>query len=112
MLKGRGVSVAKLVISERAHVIMPYHVQLDQLQETSRGDGRIGTTGRGIGPAYADKASRVGIRAGDLLHEETLLGRLQSVLEEKNRMLTKLYGAQPISLHDTYICATSTTAAS
>jgi adenylosuccinate synthase len=103
MLKERGVSVAKLVISERAHIIMPYHVQLDQYQETARGDGRIGTTGRGIGPAYADKASRVGIRAGDLLHEETLLGRLQSVLEEKNRVLTKLYGAPPISLHDTYL---------
>jgi adenylosuccinate synthase len=102
-IQARGVSTSRLVISERAHVIMPYHVMIDQLQETSRGDQRIGTTGRGIGPAYADKMSRSGIRMGDLLHEETLLGRLRVVLEEKNRVLTKLYGAQPLSLHDTYL---------
>jgi adenylosuccinate synthase len=102
-LKGRGISTSKLVISERAHIIMPYHVLLDQLQETAKGDGRIGTTGRGIGPAYADKISRVGIRAGDLLHEETLLGRLRAVLDEKNRLLTRVYGVQPLSLHDIYL---------
>lgn len=102
-LHGRNVSTSRLVISERAHVIMPYHVMIDQHQETARGDHRIGTTGRGIGPAYADKMSRSGIRMGDLLHEETLLGRLRVVLEEKNRLLTKLYGAQPLSLHDTYL---------
>ncbi len=102
-LQERGINTAKLFISERAHVIMPYHVQLDQLQEESRGEGKIGTTGRGIGPAYADKMSRTGIRMADLLHEETLLNRLRSVLEEKNRILTKLYGARPLSLHDTYL---------
>ncbi|NTW03862.1 MAG: adenylosuccinate synthase, partial [Oscillochloris sp.] len=72
-LTSRGVNISKLFISERAHVIMPYHVMLDKLQEDDRGDGKIGTTGRGIGPAYADKMSRTGIRMADLLHEETLL---------------------------------------
>ena len=102
-LERRGVSTAKLFISERAHVIMPYHVLLDQLQEESRGEGKIGTTGRGIGPAYADKMSRTGIRMADLLHEETLLTRLRVVLEDKNRQLTRLYNGKPLSLHDTYL---------
>ncbi|MGQ9925586.1 MAG: adenylosuccinate synthase [Chloroflexaceae bacterium] len=102
-LEARGVATGKLFISERAHVIMPYHILLDQLQEESRGEGRIGTTGRGIGPAFADKMSRSGIRIADLLHEETLLNRLRVVLDEKNRLLTKIYGAKPISLHDTYL---------
>lgn len=102
-LESRGVATAKLFVSERAHVIMPYHVVLDQLQEEARGEGKIGTTGRGIGPAYADKMSRSGIRMADLLHEETLLNRLRAVLEEKNRLLTRLYNAKPLSLHDTYL---------
>ncbi|MCX7790164.1 MAG: adenylosuccinate synthase [Chloroflexaceae bacterium] len=102
-LQGRGVVTAKLFVSERAHVIMPYHIMLDQLQEEALGEGRIGTTGRGIGPAFADKMSRSGIRMADLLHEETLLNRLRVVLEEKNRILTKIYGARAISLHDTYL---------
>ncbi|MFV9507648.1 MAG: adenylosuccinate synthase [Oscillochloridaceae bacterium umkhey_bin13] len=102
-LESRGISTAKLFVSERAHVIMPYHVMLDQLQEESRGEGKIGTTGRGIGPAYADKMSRTGIRMADLLHEETLLNRLRVVLEEKNRVLSRLYNTKPISLHDTYL---------
>ncbi|NWF80869.1 MAG: adenylosuccinate synthase [Chloroflexi bacterium] len=102
-LQRRGVSTAKLFVSERAHVIMPYHVLLDQLQEETRGEGKIGTTGRGIGPAFADKMNRTGIRMADLLHEETLLTRLRTVLEEKNRLLTKLYDARPLSLHDTYL---------
>ena len=102
-LHARGVSTAKLFVSERAHVIMPYHIMLDQLQEEARGEGRIGTTGRGIGPAFADKMSRTGIRMADLLHEETLLHRLRVVLEEKNRLLTRIYNAKPLSLHDTYL---------
>lgn len=102
-LQERGIDTSKLFISERAHVIMPYHLTQDRLQEQWRGDSKIGTTGRGIGPAYADKMDRTGIRMGDLLHEETLLGRLRSVLEEKNRLLTRLYGVKPLSLHDTYL---------
>lgn len=102
-LRGRGINLDKLFISDRAHVIMPYHILQDQLEETLRGDGKIGTTGRGIGPAYADKMSRVGIRLGDLLHEETLLSRLRNVLELKNKMLTQVYNAQPLQLHDVYL---------
>jgi adenylosuccinate synthase len=102
-LQEQGISVAKLFISDRAHVIMPYHVLQDQYEETLRGDSKIGTTGRGIGPAYADKMSRVGIRLTDLLHEETLLSRLRQVLELKNKLLTALYNAPPLSLHETYL---------
>jgi adenylosuccinate synthase len=102
-LKQQGMAMSKLFISERAHVIMPYHILLDQLEESQRGEGKIGTTGRGIGPAYADKMARIGIRIGDLMHEETLLSRLRQALEIKNRMLTQLYGAQPLSLHETFL---------
>lgn len=103
MLQERGISTARLYISNRAHIAMPYHVIQDQLQEQARGENKIGTTGRGIGPAYADKMSRIGIRAGDLIHQETLLTRLKPVLEEKNRMLTKLYGIKPVPLHETFL---------
>jgi adenylosuccinate synthase len=102
-LQAQGISTAKLFISERAHVIMPYHILQDQHDETLRGDSKLGTTGRGIGPAYADKMSRIGIRLGDLLHEETLLSRLRQVLEVKNKLLAALYNAQPLSLHETYL---------
>jgi adenylosuccinate synthase len=102
-LQQRGISMAKLFISERAHVIMPYHVQIDQLEESQRGNNKIGTTGRGNGPVYADKMARTGIRMGDLMHEETLLSRLRQALETKNRMLTQLYNAPPISLHETFL---------
>jgi adenylosuccinate synthase len=103
-LSEAGISTDNLFISERAHVVMPYHLQLDGLEEDSRGANEIGTTRRGIGPTYVDKASRVGIRMGDLIHEETLLSRMMSVLEQKNKVLTKLYGATPITaIHDTYL---------
>jgi adenylosuccinate synthase len=102
-LQAAGISTAKLFISERAHVVMPYHVMIDQLEESQRGADKIGTTGRGIGPVYADKMARIGIRIGDLMHEETLLSRLRQALESKNRILTQLYGAPPISLHETFL---------
>jgi adenylosuccinate synthase len=102
-LESQGISMAKLFISERAHVVMPYHVLQDQYEETLRGDHKIGTTGRGIGPAYADKMARVGIRLGDLLHEETLLSRLRHVLEAKNKLLTAIYNQPPLSLHEIYL---------
>lgn len=102
-LQSRGITMSKLFISERAHVIMPYHVMQDQLEETMRGDGKIGTTGRGVGPAYADKAARIGIRLGDLLYEDMLLSRLRQVLEAKNKMLTAIYNQPPLSLHETYL---------
>ncbi|MBA3469214.1 MAG: adenylosuccinate synthase [Herpetosiphonaceae bacterium] len=104
MLKDAGINTSNLFISERAHVVMPYHIQLDALEEEGRGANEIGTTKRGIGPTYVDKAARTGIRMGDLLHEETLLSRMMTVLEQKSKVLTKLYGTQPgTALHDTYL---------
>ncbi len=102
-LKAKNIDTSRLFVSERAHVVMRYHIIQDQRQEEARGAGKIGTTGRGIGPAYADKMDRTGIRMGDLMHEETLLGRLRTVLEEKNRVLSRLYDVKPLSLHDTYL---------
>jgi len=102
-LQVQGIGTAKLFISERAHVVMPYHIVQDQIEETLRGDAKIGTTGRGIGPAYGDKIARIGIRMGDLLHEETLLSRLRHVLEVKNKLITTLYNHQPLSLHEIYL---------
>jgi len=77
----------QLLISERAHVIMPYHRLIDQGREEILGKAKIGTTGRGIGPAYEDKASRMGIRMGDLLRPETLRQRVTAALEEKNFLI-------------------------
>ena len=98
-LSERGVDVSRIYVSERAHLIMPYHVQIDALEEKARGDANLGTTGTGVGPAYVDKASRTGIRAGDLLYlEDELLPRLKRVVEDKSRILTKLYDQPPLSL--------------
>ncbi len=99
----QGVTIERLFMSDRAHVVMPYHALQDRLDEEMRGESKIGTTGRGIGPAYADKMSRIGIRLGDLLHEETLLAQLRQALDVKNRLLTRYYGAEPISLHETFM---------
>ncbi|HEY1014603.1 MAG TPA: adenylosuccinate synthase [Herpetosiphonaceae bacterium] len=103
-LKAAGIKTDRLFISDRAHVVMPYHLQLDALEEDARASNEIGTTRRGIGPTYVDKAARVGIRMGDLLHEETLLKRLMAVLDQKTKLLTKMYGAAPVAaLHDMYL---------
>ena len=96
-LSDRGVDVRRLAVSDRAHVVMPYHVRLDSLEEKARGSKAIGTTGTGIGPAYMDKASRIGVRVGDLLDPEYLRGRLDPVIDFKNALMTKVYGAEPIS---------------
>ena len=96
-LDQRGVDTAHLYVSERAHVIMPYHVLLDGLEEEARGAGAIGTTGRGVGPAYLDKVGRAGIRVGDLLDEEALVPRLEQTLKFKNALITKIYGQDPLS---------------
>lgn len=101
-LKKSGVSVERLFVSDRANLIMPYHILLDGLEEESRGGGAIGTTRRGIGPCYMDKAGRLGIRVGDLLDKEIFRERLRSVLEQKNRIITKVYEAQPLSLEEIY----------
>jgi len=98
----RGVDTSRLFVSDRAHLIMPYHILLDGLEEGARGGKAIGTTRKGIGPAYADKTARLGVRFGDLLNKDGLLERLRSVLEYKNAILTKVYNADPLSLDDVY----------
>jgi len=101
-LKKRGFAVDKLFISDRAHLIMPYHTLLDGLEEEARGGAALGTTLKGIGPCYMDKTARLGIRAGDLLDRDTFLERLRHVLDYKNRILTRVYEAQPLSLEEVY----------
>ena len=97
-----GVNTTKLFISDRAHLIMPYHLLLDRLEEESRAGKAIGTTGKGIGPAFADKIARSGIRIGDLLDKEVFLERLRFTLDYKNTILTKVYKANPLSLDEVY----------
>ena len=92
----------KLVVSDRAHLIFPYHVKLDKLEEARRGDDAIGTTGRGVGPAYLDKVNRTGLRAGELLDPEDLALRLPAIVDFKNEVLTKIYGADPVDIEDIF----------
>jgi len=94
----RGIQVGpeRLVVSASAHVIFDTHKVLDNLSERWRGDGRIGTTGRGIGPAYADKASRTGLRISDLVDPKRLRERLTSFMAEKNALIQKVHGAERI----------------
>ncbi len=101
-LESRGVDSSRLIISERAHVIMPYHILLDRLEEGVRGSDALGTTMKGIGPVYTDKAARIGIRVGDLLQPEELYPRLKSILEMKNIFITKVYGAKPLDLEEVF----------
>ena len=91
-----GVGFESLKIAERAHVVMPYHVALDAAEEEQRGELVQGTTLRGIGPAYADKAARSGVRVGDLLNADYLSEWIPSVLGPKNRLLTEAYGLAAI----------------
>ena len=101
-LHERNVTTDNLRISDRAHVILPYHIRLDQLQEEAKGDNKIGTTNKGIGPCYMDKAARVGIRVADLLDREVFAERLKINLAEKNRLFTKMYDAVPIEFDDIF----------
>ncbi len=93
-----GVSTENLFISNRAQMVMPYHQMLDGLQESARAEKKIGTTKRGIGPAYADKGARRGLRLGDLLHSDWLKERLRPALENANREITH-FGGEPLSLN-------------
>ena len=97
-LKKRGVDISRLYISDRAHLIMPYHILLDGLEEDALGAQALGTTRKGVGPAFTDKAARLGIRAGDLLDKAAFRSRLETVLSRKNEILSKVYGAEPLSL--------------
>jgi len=101
-LNERGVDTSQLFISDRAHLIMPYHLLLDGLEEKARGGKAIGTTLKGIGPAFTDKTARLGIRAGDLLDKKALKERLGTVLEYKNVILTRVYGAKALSPDNIY----------
>jgi adenylosuccinate synthase len=95
-IEARGISCDRLLISANAHLIMPHQVALDKVTERYLGKARIGTTGRGIGPTYADKAARVGIRIQDLFDQTILRQKLELVLTEKNQVLTKLYNRRGI----------------
>ena len=96
----RGIDTSSIKISERTHIIMPYHWHIDTLMEQERGSMDIGTTKKGIGPCYMDKAERTGIRALDLIDPEVFPKRLKEELEKKNRIITKLYDAQPLSYEE------------
>ncbi|MDR2367533.1 MAG: adenylosuccinate synthase [Deltaproteobacteria bacterium] len=101
-LTGRGVEISprNLKISGKAHVILPYHKRLDEARESAAGAGKIGTTGRGIGPTYEDKAARVGLRLSDLLDPGLFGAKAKIALEEKNCLLTNLYGQKPIEISE------------
>jgi len=96
-LRDAGVDLSRLRISDKAHLVLSHHPRLDGIEEGSRGTGAIGTTKRGIGPLYADKAARIGLRAGDLLQPAYLETRLNEIVESKNVLLLA-YGAEPIDL--------------
>ena len=97
MLNEKNINTKNLALSANAHVIMPYHKILDELIEESLGDKKIGTTKKGIGPCYADKIQRYGIRVQDLLDDSVFAEKLNSNLNEKNKLLTKIYNHDPLS---------------
>ncbi|MGD9894077.1 MAG: adenylosuccinate synthetase, partial [Dehalococcoidia bacterium] len=104
-LRSRGVSTERLKVSDRAHVIMPWHPLIDRADEAMRGPLAIGTTGRGVGPAFTDKVGRSGIRMADLLDAVSFPERLRRVLDYKNEVLEKLYGIPPLdfdTIHTQY----------
>ncbi len=104
--KGVDLNPERLSISEKAHLIMPYHRALDVAREAAKGEAKIGTTGRGIGPCYEDKAARIGIRAVDLLDLSALEGKIRSNLNEKNFYLSQYLKAKPLELQpiiDSYV---------
>ncbi|ANF95054.1 MULTISPECIES: adenylosuccinate synthase [Paenibacillus] len=93
-----GFSTKNLTISDRAHVILPYHMVLDKLEEERKGPNKIGTTGKGIGPCYMDKAARAGIRIADLMDAEEFELKLRHLVKEKNQMITQVYGGEPVDV--------------
>ncbi len=100
MLEGRGVDTRRLRLSGNAHMIMPYHQEMDALTERYLGKNKLGTTKRGIGPTYADKALRVGLRIQDLLDPKIFREKLELVLREKNQVLTRVYNRLPIDANE------------
>jgi adenylosuccinate synthase len=104
MLKAKGLlkNDKDLAISDTAHVILPYHKKIDILREEKKGTGKIGTTGRGIGPCYEDKMARMGIRMCDLIDPELLRKRLESILPEKNQYIEKILSGTPFTFDEIY----------
>lgn len=98
----RGVDPSNLRISDRAQVILPYHIHQDKLEEEARGEHKIGTTNKGIGPCYQDKIARMGIRVADLLHKATFEQKLRENLEKKNRLFEKYYEADTLSFDEIF----------
>jgi adenylosuccinate synthase len=101
-LAARGIDVSVVVLSGNAHLIMPWHVAIDQASERRLGNLQIGTTRRGIGPAYADKASRIGIRVQDVLDPKILRQKIEVALAEKNLWLERIYEAEPFDLEEVW----------
>jgi len=101
-LESRGIDVSVVVVSGNAHLIMPWHVAIDQASERRLGKLQIGTTRRGIGPAYADKASRIGIRVQDVLDPKILRQKIEVALVEKNLWLERIYESEPIDLEEVW----------
>src|SRR5919108_2774641 len=99
-LGGRRIDTSRLVVSANAHLIMPYHLELDRVTERYLGRNRLGTTKRGIGPAYADKATRIGLRVQDLTDEKIFREKLEVVLKEKNAILSRVYNRLPLRAED------------
>ncbi|MCH7518574.1 MAG: adenylosuccinate synthase [Candidatus Dadabacteria bacterium] len=97
---GYSADEKNLKISDRAHVIMPYHREIDLARESMNGKAKIGTTGRGIGPVYEDKAARRGIKFADLIDPDSLSARLKEVFEERNAYLTKVLGGNPLNFEE------------
>ena len=95
----RGIEISELLIDKRAHLIMPYHKSIDEAEEIQKGDKKIGTTRRGIGPAYTDKYSRVGIRVADLINEREFTAKLKINIESKNRLFEKFCVAHIFLIH-------------
>jgi adenylosuccinate synthase len=102
MLAAKGIDTSRLRVSGNAHLIMPYHQELDRVTERFLGKNKLGTTKRGIGPAYADKATRVGIRVQDLLDEKIFAQKLDLALREKNGVLAKVYNRLPLKAGDIF----------
>lgn len=99
-LKAKGVDVSRLLISDRCHLIMPYHIKQDECEELAKGANKIGTTKNGIGPCYMDKCARIGLRMGDIVDPEYFLERLKNAVVIKNDLLGKLYGVEPFDAEE------------
>jgi adenylosuccinate synthase len=101
-MRDKGVDISRIVISDRAHVVLPYHQLLDELQEAALGKAKIGTTKGGIGPCYMDKVARTGIRICDLMEPDTFAAKLKINVDAKNAIITKIYGGKPFD-YDTIL---------